>query len=145
MEHRFDLLTKILAGKGSRREMLRRLGGLFAAVSLGPLVASCERDPVGSHVGSPRFDLAPPGRCKKGGQNCRENLECCSNFCDPLTATCACSPDEFECPETGICVQCPPGQVFNITTCKCGSLCGGPCSSDQDCIVCPRCFKGRCE
>ena len=138
MENRFDLLAKLLAGAGSRREMLKQLAGVLAGGWLVGVTASCERDPVGERVGTASFDITAPGRCKKGGQNCRENPECCSNFCDPLTAKCVCRPGDFTCPTTGICVQCPPDRVFFVNTCTCGCRPGEfECPTTGRCVACP--------
>jgi hypothetical protein len=124
MENRFDLLTKIFAGEGSRRDMIRRFGGLLAGASVVSATA-CESNPTSPQVAgrspggaSPQIGGAP-GRCKRGGQQCRENEECCSEFCDPLIGRCACPPGQFVCPATGICVECPPTLVFNPATCAC--------------------------
>lgn len=119
MQHRFDLLTKIFAGEGSRREMLKQFGGLLAGGGLIAAGVSCGGDPASRVAGTPRLDITAPGRCKPGGRGCREHPECCSNFCDPATATCACAPGQFVCPETGMCVECQADRVFDPTTCSC--------------------------
>jgi len=148
MESRFDLMTKLFAGEGSRREMLKRFGGLLGGASLISLAASCEQNPVAPRIGEPARDLVPPGRCKLPGQNCREHLECCSQFCDPTTATCACQAGTFECPSSGQCVSCPMGQVLNPATCQCEcgpgfETCGN--TSNQGLFCCQGQFSFCCR
>src|SRR6266480_4447026 len=87
-----------------------------------------------------------PGRCFQSGHGCRESTECCSNFCDPSTAQCACSPGSFTCASSGLCVTCGPGQVFNATTCSCvcpsgTKACGSNCCAPQPAQVC---VSGAC-
>src|SRR5688572_16541262 len=117
MENRLDLLAKVLAGGMSRRDALRKLGGTAAATVLASFGIGCADDVVGPSVpavSGPRLDI---GRCKQDGWHCRENEECCSNFCDPRTGTCACSPGSNLCPRTGICIRCQTDQAFNPLTC----------------------------
>lgn len=125
MEHRFDLFTKIFAGEGSRRDMIRRFGGLIAGASV-VSVAACENtSPTSPRAplapgGGPSFQFDAPGRCRRNGRKCRESAECCSHFCDPTTGYCTCGPFSQVCPQTDLCVPlCPPPQVFNQQTCKC--------------------------
>src|ERR671915_2535885 len=105
MENRFDVFTKIFAGEGSRRDMIRRFGGLFAGAAV-VSAAGCEsaatgpQQVAGPRVGDPLMQFDSPGRCRRNGHKCRENTECCSNFCDPSTATCTCGPFSELCPQT---------------------------------------------
>src|SRR5438067_8055597 len=120
MENRIDILAKWFAGGMTRREALRRFGGLAAGATLASLGVACANEPTAPRVTGLSRDLVPPGRCKKGGQNCRENNECCSALCDPATATCVCSPGFVECPTTGICFRCTGfGQEVDLETCSC--------------------------
>ena len=79
MESRFDALAKALAQSGSRREALRRLGGFAAAAALTAVGISCAPDDVVGPNGKATDPLFARGRCKKQGQKCRENDECCSD------------------------------------------------------------------
>ena len=137
-DHEFDQLTRTLSTTTSRRQALK----IFGLATVGG---------VASLVGAGTAGAA--GRCFQGGHGCREHSECCSNFCDPLTAECGCQPGTFMCASTGICVgPCPTGQVFNATTCECecppntipvnGTCCANPlqCGSSSDC-----CSGFRCD
>jgi hypothetical protein len=152
METRFDVFTKIFAGEGSRREMIRRFGGLIAGASL-VSAAGCEAAATGPPApglrpGEPLMQDAP-GRCRRNGHKCRESVECCSNFCDPSTARCTCGPFSQVCPQTDLCVPgCPPTQVFNPQTCKCDcrpgfETCGGDQFQGEFCCSTPftRCCR----
>jgi hypothetical protein len=127
---RFGELSKAVYTAKSRRQAFR-LAGTAAAGGVLSLVGA----------GPARADT---GRCKKGGWKCRENSECCSGFCNPATAECACPPGSNTCATTGACVTCGPGQVFNTATCACEcptgtTTCGNTC--------CPRgqvCAGGQC-
>jgi hypothetical protein len=146
MENRFDLFTKIFAGEGSRRDMIRRFGGLIAGASV-VSAAACERSPTspqaaGPSPGEPLFQFGDaPGRCRRNGHRCRENAECCSNYCDPTTARCTCGPFSELCPQTDICVPaCRPPRVFNSQTCKCEcptgfETCGDPSFQGEFCCA----------
>ncbi len=118
VESHFDLLAKALAGSTSRREALRRVGGIVAATLLASLGVGCENESTGPRFLRPLFDAR--GRCKKVGQTCRQNSECCSNLCDPFTGHCACAPRTVVCPASR---QCVPGCIspfqFNPDTCQC--------------------------
>jgi hypothetical protein len=143
-DNEFDQLTRKLSTTTSRRHALK----IFGLATVGGVTSL-----VGA--GSAR---AAPGRCFNGGHGCRQNEECCSKFCDPTTATCACAPGTYMCPDTGICVSCPSGYVFNATTCECecpagtipvnGTCCANPlqCSVSSDCCPGFRCDPktGRC-
>src|SRR5215216_4876184 len=166
MESRFDLLAKFVAAAGSgvsRREALRRLGGAAAGAALAYFGVGCDVEPTGPGAGGPaRPVLVSRGRCKKIGQKCRQNSECCSEFCHPLTGYCACATGTVVCPASGQCVPCGASFVLNPDTCTCEcpsgtSLCGSGtsavcCSSDKCCggVFCcgegERCaVVGACE
>lgn len=79
MENRFDLFTKIFAGEGSRREMIKQFGGLFGAAALFSAAACSEPTGPSKGIRPPKGPaLSPgstPGRCRRNGHNCRENAE----------------------------------------------------------------------
>ena len=75
---RFGELSKAVYAATSRRQAFKLVGTAAAGGML-------------SLVGARRADAAP-GRCKKGGFKCRQSSECCSGFCDPASARCACPP-----------------------------------------------------
>ncbi len=129
MEHGFDALVKAIAEAGSRRDMHKRVGAAALGIALSSVGLSCEPGgTTGPRFLRPLFDAR--GRCKKVGQTCRENSECCSDFCDPFTGFCACPSGTVVCSISGQCVPaCNPPFVFNPDTCKCecptGLVCGG--------------------
>ena len=137
MENWFDVLSKALAaGEVSRREVLRRVGGAAGGVLLTALGIGCVDDAMGPEVTGSSATAVARGRCKKVGQKCRQDQECCSGFCPPETGTCACFPGGNVCPRTGICVYCGFGQVFNPDTCQCECpACteGGSCDTGFQC------------
>lgn len=124
---KFDDMTKAMSTTTSRRQALKLLvtsgaGGVLALVGAGGASAIA------------------PGRCRKNGTVCRQNIECCSEYCDPATLQCACTPGAQVCPSTGACVPaCTGTQVFNPQTCRCEcptgtTACGDTCcSSTQTC------------
>lgn len=124
--------SKELSRTSSRRKALKLLGAATAAgfVTL---------------VTPGRAGAASPGQCRLAGHVCRQNSDCCSGFCDPSTATCACGPGTFECPSTGICVgPCPDGQVFNATTCQCECPSGTTTCGTACCATHETCCSGTC-
>jgi len=143
-DHEFDELARTLSTTTSRRKALK----IFGVATVGGVVSLFGAD-----------SAKALGRCFQGGHGCRRNDECCSNFCDPTTAKCACGPGTFMCASTGICVgPCPPGTVYNAATCACecptgtipvnGTCCANPliCGSSSDCCPGFRCDPktGRC-
>jgi hypothetical protein len=140
-DHEFDQLARTLSTTTSRRQALK----IFGVATVGG---------VASLFGAGSAKAA--GRCFEGGHGCRENEECCSNFCDPSTAQCACQPGTFMCAGTGICVSCPPGKVFDALTCECecpvgtipvnDTCCTNPaaCQTSSSCCAGFRCQAGRC-
>ena len=121
MESWLDVLSKALAaGEVSRREALRRVSGAASGVLLAALGIGCAEDTAGPDAGG-GID-AVRGRCKKVGQKCRQDAECCSSFCPPQTGKCSCPPDTTICPNTGQCIFCDSGQVLNPNTCQCECL-----------------------
>ncbi len=140
MEHGFDALVKAIAESGSRRDMLKRVGAAALGIALSSVGLSCEPgQTTGPRFLRPLFDAR--GRCKKVGQNCRENSECCSDFCDPFTGFCACPSGSVVCSASGQCVPaCNPPFVFRPDTCQCVCppdtvSCGGVtcCASGTTC------------
>jgi len=124
---RFAELSKALSNSQTRRGALK----LFGATAAGGFMTL-------AGAGRAWADA----RCYQGGHGCRENTECCSNFCDPLSTTCACAPGTFECASTGVCVgPCETGQTFNATTCACEcpdgtQSCGSTCCFAEPTQVC---------
>jgi hypothetical protein len=137
MENRIDILAKWFAGGMTRREALRRFGGLAAGATLASLGVACSNEPTGPRAGAASLDFVPPGRCKKGGQNCRENLECCSQVCDVFTGTCVCPPGQMEGPSSGICFGCSEGAIANPESCTCECPVGTVECLSGKCIQCP--------
>jgi hypothetical protein len=129
---RFEELSKELSTTHTRRRAVK----LFGATAAGGFMTL-----IGAGKAS------ADARCYQGGHGCRENSECCSNFCDPFSATCACSPGTFECPPTGICVgPCGTGQSFNPATCACEcptgtQACGQSCCAEEPTQTC---VSGNC-
>jgi hypothetical protein len=129
---RFDDLTKAMSTTTSRRQALKLLattgaGGMLALVGAG-----------GAHA-------IAPGRCRKNGTVCRQNIECCSEFCDPATLRCACTPGAEVCPSTGSCVPaCTGTQVFNTTTCRCECPTGTTACGSTCCTSTQACTSGVC-
>jgi len=132
---RFDDFTMSLSTATSRRQALKVLAGAGA----GGVMALVSADRAGAIT---------PGRCRKEGTVCRQSAECCSNFCDPRTLRCACSPGSNVCPSTGACVPaCASNEVFNPETCRCecppAQQCGGVCCASGQ--VCSQPFGGCCR
>src|SRR5213083_2734004 len=127
----FDELSKAVSTSTSRRQAIK----LFGATTVGGVL---------SLVGAGGATAAAPGRCRNAGTVCRQNEECCSHFCDPSTARCACAPGTFTCPSTGICVTCSPGQTFNPTTCACECPAGTTACGNQCCVAGQVCAAGAC-
>jgi CXCXC repeat len=129
---KFDEMTKAMSETTSRRQALKLLvtsgaGGMLALVGAGGAQAIA------------------PGRCRKNGTVCRQHIECCSEFCDPATLQCACTPGAEVCPGTGACVPaCTGTQVFNPETCRCECPAGTtPCGSTC-CTSTQTCTSGVC-
>jgi hypothetical protein len=104
---RFDELTKLGAAPVSRRKAMKAflVGGATGAVAL---------------LQAPSVE-ATPGRCRKVKAICRQDYECCSNFCDPTTGRCACAPGTSFCAQSRQCVRCRGAgpAAFNPDTCQC--------------------------
>jgi hypothetical protein len=151
-DSQFDDLTKLLAASPGRRTTLKAL-----AATVGGAVLSL--------FGTQENSIQAAARCKRVGQRCRADSECCSLFCDPATARCVCPPGANLCERTRLCVHCDPSRVFNPATCQCecppgttacGSVCcpaGQCCDSSgysfccpdgQQCSTCPSGFKICC-
>lgn len=118
----FDGLSKALATATSRRQALKILA---AAVAGGAL----------SLIGSREVGATPP--CRRVGQPCRQDEECCDFFCPPGTGRCACPPDFAVCRRRRRCVLCPSPCTFDPETCQCDCPpCPDSCS-DNPCGVDP--------
>lgn len=143
----FDALTKHLATGGfSRRRLLRGLGGGL----------------VGAALAVTRAGAAP--RCKRAGQHCQTNADCCpaenGTLCTDHVCT-ACPSGTTLCNGQCIATACAGGQQFDLTTCACtcptgSTLCGGTCvdtaADAQNCGSCGNactiagsaCINGAC-
>ena len=132
--HRFDGLTRTLAGGTSRRQVLKLLAGGVAGGLAGVL-------------GAGNSGAAP--RCKRVGQRCHTNADCCpeqnQTICSATSGQCeACPAGTALC--GGQCVAgCTGGLVLDPTTCTCSCPpgtrgCGGTCvdimSDEQHCGGC---------
>ncbi len=109
---KFDDLTKAMATSTSRRKALKTI----AATTLGGILG----------LGGIGTVFAKP-TCKPNGHGCGTNKQCCSEYCDQTTSTCACQP--------GTCnsfCTCPSGQVCSGGQCVCPpgttQLCNGTCA-----------------
>ena len=85
-DEKLDELSKALATTTSRRQMLKVLAATAAGGAL-TLVGARE---------------AGAARCRRVGQPCRANFECCDFFCPPDTGRCACRPGENLCSKTAL-------------------------------------------
>ena len=103
--HRFDGLTRTLAGGTSRRQVLKLLAGGVA----GGLRPACSR--AGSSGAAPR--------CKRVGQRCHTNADCCpeqnQTICSATSGQCeACPAGTSLC--GGQCVAgCAGGDLWSST------------------------------
>jgi hypothetical protein len=129
---KFDEATKLLSTTTSRRQALK----LMMTTGAGGVLAL---------VGAGGAGAIAPGRCRKNGTTCRQNIECCSEYCDPATLQCACTPGAEVCPSTGACVPaCTGTQVFNTQTCKCECPSGTTACGDTCCTSTQTCTSGTC-
>ena len=130
-DEKMDELSRALATTTSRRQMLK----VLAATAGGGVLAL---------VGARQAGADP--RCRRVGQPCRANFECCDFFCPPDTGRCACRPGENLCTKTKRCIRCDPEATFDPETCQCvcpqgTTQCGTECcSGDQEC--CPGGYYG---
>lgn len=117
--NRFDTLTRSLAHLRSRRGVLRALGAAVAGA-----------------IGLDASGVAA-ATCRKGGQICRKDGDCCSRTCNLKDATgrryCA---QAFACTEPEGAGCCPAGQLCAVpyTSICCGGYCVA--SDESDCGVC---------
>ena len=129
-DEKLDELSKALATTTSRRQMLK----VLAATAAGGVL---------TFVGAREAGAA---RCRRVGQPCRANFECCDFFCPPDTGRCSCRPGENLCSKTKRCVSCDPEATFDPETCQCvcpqgTTQCGNECcSGDEEC--CPGGYYG---
>jgi hypothetical protein len=129
-DRKLDELSKALATTTSRRQMLK----VLAATAVGGAVSL-----AGARG-------ARAARCRKVGQLCRANFECCDFFCPPNTGRCACPPGENLCTKTKRCIRCDPEATFDPDTCQCicpegTTQCGNECcSGGEEC--CPGGYYG---
>ena len=96
-DEKLDELSKALATTTSRRQMLK----VLAATAAGGVL---------TFVGAREAGAA---RCRRVGQPCRANFECCDFFCPPDTGRCACRPGENLCSKTRRCIRCDPEATFD--------------------------------
>ena len=120
-DEKLDELSKALATTTSRRQMLKVLAATAAGGAL-TLVGARE---------------AGAARCRRVGQPCRANFECCDFFCPPDTGRCACRPGENLCSKTRRCIRCDPEATFDPETCQCvcpqgTTQCGTECCSGEE-------------
>jgi hypothetical protein len=155
---RFDRLTKTLAGQGSRREALRRLGGVGLGALLGAGApardaAACAPDETACRVkrnGKKRTVCVPAGQCCPGLKLCSDRCEvCCDNerACAGKKGRVTCVPGDQCCPDDRQCFgggcarpgECCPDERRCVVR-------GKPdCFPSVDC--CPderRCPDGQC-
>jgi Stigma-specific protein, Stig1/CXCXC repeat len=147
MESRFDALAKALAGSGSRRDAIRRVAGVASAAVLASLGFGCESETATGPGSVNRFvPVFDRGRCKKVGQKCRQNDECCSDFCDPFTGYCTCPSGTQVCSASGQCVPaCAPPFVLNSNTCQCECPANSfACGGVTCCVTGTDCCNGTC-
>jgi hypothetical protein len=117
---RFAELSVGLASASTRRQALKTLG----AAAAGSVLALTGRAPAAEAA----------GRCKRPGQQCRSDSECCDGeFCDPAVARCKCFNGGNVCKATRRCIYCGENQVFNADTCQCDCAPGAS-----------RCINGIC-
>ena len=99
-DRNLDELSRALATTTSRRQMLK----VLAATAAGGVLSLAGARQAGAT------------RCRRVGQPCRANFECCDFFCPPDTARCACRPGENLCSKTKRCVSCDPEATFDPET-----------------------------
>jgi hypothetical protein len=102
---RFDNLTRSVARATSRRTFLASVGAGLAGL-----------------VGGASALAAP--RCKRLGQRCHSNADCCPEqnnaICAAFSGQCeACPAGSTVCGGACVATACAGGQVFNPTTCQC--------------------------
>ena len=127
-DRKMDELSKALATT-TRRQMLKILAATAAGGALSLAGARGAR----------------AGRCRRVGQPCRANFECCDFFCPPATGRCACRPGENLCQKTRRCIRCDPEATFDPATCECvcpegTTQCGTECCSAEE--ECPGGYYG---
>jgi hypothetical protein len=105
-EERLNELSRALASATTRRQALKIVGATAVGGAL-------------SLVGARSASAIAPGRCRRVGVPCRQDVECCDFFCNRATGRCACPPSTFLCGKSKLCVECRPPGVFNPETCQC--------------------------
>jgi|SRR5690349_24418527 len=139
-EQRFDDLSRLIATKTSRRQVLKVLvgatvGGLFIRSGSGTAFA----------VG--------PGKCHRTGLGCDTNSDCCSGNCVngrcAAATTCTYSPcshpggsfagGTLTCGSGETCVPGPSGITYAGNVCTCGAIPGV-----NDCPSGTTCYSGQC-
>jgi hypothetical protein len=114
---RFDRIAREMATSRSRRSLLKGLTGSLAAAIAGT-------------AGLRGADAA--AGCKREGQVCRENPNCCSGLCGKDASgrrVCACPAGTTPC--NGMCVN--PATAFQTDKANCGA-CGNACRGGQICV-----------
>ena len=133
---RFDRLIKTLSHTGTRRSLVRLLGGLAALPAAGALT-SLQGDASGRRVGRARRAQTGAERCIPTGKRCerpprgtrRGCDRCCQNHVSTVInrkgkerKVCACQPRDLPCRET---TECCNGVCLN-GSCRNG---GAPCTA----------------
>lgn len=123
---KFDDLSRRLAGKGSRRSLIKAALGLFAGGAL-----------------ASQADDADALACRGGGDLCSRSNQCCSGICEPPTAPptvrnrCRCGVGTTICRNTCVNLR------NDIDNCgACGHVC--PKVSNNQCLGAPICTNGAC-
>ncbi len=115
---RFDALTRRWAQTGTRRSLLRGLGGGLAALGIG---AAAHRS-------------AAAVICRQNGVLCAKGAQCCAGYCDGKTNRCSCPPGQTLCGDT-----C---KVLDSDLANCGA-CGNVCP-DRPNTAATTCIYGTC-
>jgi hypothetical protein len=135
-DDRFDELSKALATTTSRRQALKILAATAAGGAFS-LFGAREARAI--------------GRCRRVGQPCRQDYECCDFFCNPARGRCECppSPAAHLCAKTRRCIFCnPETSTFDPATCTCvcnegTTPCNGQCCGEgEEC--CRGTFFSQC-
>jgi hypothetical protein len=122
---RFDELTKALASSTSRRQALRRIGGILGGTALAGLF---------------------PGLALAGGGNSACAQFCASVFGADTPAAGQCTSDAAH--QRGLCYTCGPASSAGTQPICCPENPNGTCTSYSSATCCGQfefCFQGVCE
>jgi hypothetical protein len=132
--HRFDLLSKSLATRDSRRSTLQALAASVLAIGLGGL---------GLEDAS--------AQCKPEGKKCKKSGQCCSGKCKGKKGKkkCRCRALKEPCTGTTGDNTCCGDLLCSTSACEPGNRCcrplGESCSSTCDCCSQgAQCVSGEC-